>query len=146
MKIVVCCLLCFGIIGGSLAQEGSQKKEIIWETRIETPPQFPGCEFLMNGQSLWQCQQDKIKQFLKNHYKDSSPSLACSVEGMAIASFTISKEDGSIKDIKIIRSLHSSYDKALIDVIKKMPKWKPGTLNGKNIDSNYILPFKTSLN
>ncbi|MEN0051742.1 MAG: energy transducer TonB [Bacteroidota bacterium] len=145
MKIVVCCLFCFGIFSGLLAQEDNSKKKITWESSSETPPQFPGCEFLMNNQSLWQCQQEKIVQFLKEHYEYPSPALVCSVEGTTVASFTIAKEDGSIKDIKIIRSLHPSYDESLVNAIKKMPKWKPGTLNGKNVDINYVLPFKTSL-
>lgn len=61
------------------------------------------------------------------------------VQGRVICQFTVWK-DGSISDIKILRSVHPALDNEAIRLIKGMPKWKPGKQLGKPVASRFTLP------
>jgi protein TonB len=48
--------------------------------------------------------------------------------------------DGLVSDLEILKSGGSSFDKEVIRVCKKMPRWKPAVQNGGNISVSYLLP------
>ncbi len=57
-------------------------------------------------------------------------------------SFVIEK-DGSMTDIKVLRSATPSIDKEAIRVLKSLrTKWKPGVKDGQNVRTLYRLPIK----
>ena len=49
-------------------------------------------------------------------------------------------EKGRVKNIKVMRGFAPEYDKEAIRVVKKLPKWKPGKMNGKAYKSKYCIP------
>ena len=50
-------------------------------------------------------------------------------------------EEGYIKDVLIIKSLHPELDKEFIRIINLLPRFtQPGKLNGKPVRSKYRLP------
>ncbi len=53
--------------------------------------------------------------------------------------------DGSIVDIKVIRGVDRSLDNEALRVVKLMPKWKPGRINGKAVRVKYTLPISFKL-
>lgn len=57
-------------------------------------------------------------------------------------------EDGSITEMKVERGMADcpECDEEAIRLLKKMPKWKPGKLNGKTVKSWYHLPINIKLN
>jgi len=61
------------------------------------------------------------------------------VQGRVIIGFVVEK-DGSISDVKVIRSVDPSLDREAQRVVKSMPKWKPGKLNGKAVRVKYTVP------
>lgn len=50
------------------------------------------------------------------------------------------REKGRVKNIKVMRGFAPEYDKEAIRVVKKLPKWKPGKMNGKAYKSKYCIP------
>jgi protein TonB len=59
-------------------------------------------------------------------------------------SFVIEK-DGTITDIKVLRSATPSLDKEAIRVLKSLrTKWKPGVKDGQNVRTLYKLPIKVT--
>ena len=57
-------------------------------------------------------------------------------------SFVIEK-DGSMTDIKVLRSATPSIDKEAVRVLKSLrTKWKPGVKDGQNVRTLYRLPIK----
>jgi hypothetical protein len=46
---------------------------------------------------------------------------------------------GSIKYCGIYRGFNFEYDKAVLDIVSKMPNWKPAMCDGKTINSLNIL-------
>lgn len=75
---------------------------------------------------------DFNKEFkLKSENKD--------VRGRVYIDFIVEK-NGTITDINIIRDLPSfNAGKKIIEIITKMPKWKPGMQNNKPIRSRFTL-------
>lgn len=59
--------------------------------------------------------------------------------GRCIVSFTVRK-DGSIADVKVVKKLNDAFDSVAVDVVKGMPRWKPGERNGRCIDVRYNIP------
>lgn len=98
----------------------------------ETFPQFPGGHI-----ALVEYLSKNIK-FPKEKEKEKE-----NVRARVVASFTVDK-DGSITDAKIVRSQGEAFDNEALRVINGMPKWIPGTQNGKAVRVKYTLPITFS--
>ncbi|TCD00381.1 energy transducer TonB [Pedobacter psychroterrae] len=55
-------------------------------------------------------------------------------------SFVIDK-DGSITDITVVESMHELLDAEAVRVLQRVPRWKPGTQNGKPVRVKYNIPL-----
>lgn len=53
--------------------------------------------------------------------------------------------NGEITDIKVIRSVHASLDKHLIDLLKNGPHWKPAKHKGRCVRQKMIFPIQVCL-
>lgn len=51
----------------------------------------------------------------------------------------IVNEDGSLSDVKVIRSIIPELDKEAIRLVKSMPKWNPAKQNGKAVKMKYVV-------
>jgi protein TonB len=95
---------------------------------LKNPPQFPGG-------------LPKFYKFLSDNLKYPAAARAKNIKGNVFASFVIEK-DGSLGDIKILRGLGSGTEEEAERVLKSSPKWKPGSLNGKPVRTQYNIPIK----
>ena len=66
------------------------------------------------------------------------------IEGKVIVSFVIEK-DGSVSNIKALKSPHSSLTEEVVRLVKAMPNWNPGTMSGKPVRVKYVLPLSFKL-
>lgn len=62
------------------------------------------------------------------------------IQGRVIVSFVVDK-DGSISNAQVVKSLHPSLDAEALRIINNMPKWIPGTQNGKPVNVKYAVPI-----
>ena len=83
---------------------------------VDEKPSFPGGESAM-------------KSYLNSNVKYPAAAQENGIQGRVIVQFIIEK-DGSISDVKISRSVDPSLDREALRVVKAMPKWNPGKLNG----------------
>ena len=93
---------------------------------IEELPEFPGgaTEFM---------------KWLTRNLRYPKTAEENNINGKVVVSFIINK-NGSISDIKIIKSLDPDCDDEVLRVMKKMPKWKPGTEKGRPVRTQYVIP------
>ncbi|UKN02155.1 energy transducer TonB [Paracrocinitomix mangrovi] len=98
----------------------------------EVDPQFPGGE-------------DAMKNFINQNIEYPLKAQAEGEQGIVYVQFVVQK-DGQIKDVKILRGVSENLDKAAAQVVKKMPKWTPGTQSGKKVSVRYTLPIHFKLN
>ncbi|MEW5676985.1 energy transducer TonB [Flavobacterium enshiense] len=61
-------------------------------------------------------------------------------EGQLICSFTIN-EEGSLKNIRIVKDLGGQSAIEMIRVLQLSPKWQPAIRNGKPFATTYKIPF-----
>lgn len=90
--------------------------EVIEIDKVDEKPSFPGGESAM-------------KSYLNSNVKYPVEAQENCIQGRVIVQFIIEK-DGSISDVKISRSVDPSFDREALRVVKAMPKWNPGKLQG----------------
>ena len=61
------------------------------------------------------------------------------VEDRVIVTFVVER-DGSITDVKVVKSVDPSLDKEAQRVVKSMPHWIPGKQNGSAVRVKYTVP------
>ncbi len=66
------------------------------------------------------------------------------IQGRVVCTFVVER-DGSITDIKVVRSVDPSLDKEAVRVLKVMPKWIPGKQNGSAVRVKFTLPVTFKL-
>ena len=110
-----------------IAQPEPPKEE---ETKVfdvvEQMPTFPG------GQSA-------LLQYLSSNIKYPVVAEENGVQGRVIVTFVVEK-DGSITDVRVVKSVDPSLDKEAQRVVKSMPKWIPGKQNGAAVRVKYTVP------
>ena len=109
----------------------------------EEMPRFPGCEQFYRSKSERQsCANQELMEFVYSNL-EYNPNSA-HVEGTAVVQFVV-KKNGSLSDVKIVKSLSSQLDRAILKMIKKMPKWIPGKQSGQAVAVRFTLPVKIRL-
>lgn len=86
---------------------------------------------------------DDLEEYLNRNLFYPQRMLDLGKEGIVGVQFTIGT-DGSVipESIEILRSPHKDFDKEVIRVIKKMPKWTPGEQRGKKVAVTHTLPIR----
>ncbi len=67
------------------------------------------------------------------------------IQGRVTVQFVVNK-DGSIVDAKVVRSPNEDLSAEALNVVKRMPKWKPARQGGKPVRQRYTLPVMFRLN
>lgn len=65
-------------------------------------------------------------------------------EGVVFVTFIVEK-DGSVSNVKVLRGIGSGCDEEAVRVVRQMPKWTPGYLEGKPVRVVFNLPVKYML-
>jgi protein TonB len=66
------------------------------------------------------------------------------IEGMVVLTFIV-KEDGSVSDVEILRGIGSGCDEEGKRVVEISPKWTPGKIEGKAVNTRMRLPINFKL-
>ena len=83
--------------------------------------------------------QGALMAFLSSNIKYPVVAQENGVHGRVIVGFVVEK-DGSISDVKVMRSVDPSLDREAQRVVKAMPKWKPGKQSGSAVRVKYTVP------
>lgn len=132
MKILIKCLICLFVL--LIYQTTFSQVNNIKDTINNKPILY----LMADKLPVFEGGNNKLQEFLNKNLKwpyDFDGS------GTVLISFII-RSDGSIKDIKVEKSLQIDCDNEAIRVIKLMPKWKPGKLCGKPVDVLIYFPVR----
>jgi len=94
---------------------------------VEQMPSFPGGT-------------QELLQYIAKNLKYPTIAQENGVQGRVICQFVVAK-DGSVQNVRVVRSLDPYCDKEAIRVIQSLPKWIPGKQNGKTVPVYYTLPI-----
>lgn len=98
---------------------------------VEENAQFPGGD-------------EACMKWLQDHIKYPQICIEQNVQGRVQVGFVVNR-DGSIVDVKILRSPDPNLSKEAERVVKMMPKWKPAKQNNKTVRSRFNLPVNFRL-
>lgn len=100
-------------------------------TSVEQMPQFPGGE-------------SELLKYISSHIKYPTIAMENNVQGKVIVQFVVTR-DGSIGEVKVARGKDPDLDKEAVRVVKTLPKFIPGKMNGQAVNVWYTLPINFKL-
>ncbi|MGN7202723.1 energy transducer TonB [Pedobacter sp. SAFR-022] len=98
---------------------------------LEVQPTFPGGI-------------EKFYQYLNKSIKYPPMAAENNIQGKVFVSFVVER-NGTLTDIKVLRSLGGGTDEEAVRVLKASPTWIPGVQNGKQVRVKYNIPISFSL-
>lgn len=105
----------------------NQKSTVIYDV-VEQMPHFPGG-------------QGEFMKYMGSNVKYPKSAVEAKKQGVVIVGFVI-KEDGSVANPKILKSVDADLDAEALRVVGASPKWIPGTQNGKPVSVKYVVPVR----
>mgnify|MGYP005942816859 FL=1 len=110
-------------------REEKKKEEVF--SHVEQMPKFPGGDA-------------ELYKFISNNLNYPAMAIENNVQGRVVVQFVVTK-DGSIGNVKVVRSVDRDLDNEAIRVCKKLPKFIPGKQNGQPVNVWYTLPVTFKL-
>lgn len=98
---------------------------------VEEMPEYPGG-------------MNECLKFISKSVQYPESAKAKGIQGKVIVQCIINT-DGSVSDVKIVRSVSTELDNEAVRIIESMPKWKPAMHKGKVVKCKYTMPIAFSL-
>lgn len=105
------------------------KEEIF--TAVEQMPQFPGGEA-------------ELLKYVATHIKYPTMAAENNIQGRVVVKFVV-KKDGNVGEVVVLRGKDPDLDKEAVRVVKSLPKFIPGKMNGQAVSVWYTLPINFKL-
>lgn len=100
-------------------------------TAVEEQPKFPGGDA-------------ELYKWLSKNIRYPEMAAQNNIQGRVTVQFVVEK-DGSVGEVKIVRGRDPDLDKEAVRVVKSLPKFIPGKMNGQNVRVWYTLPINFKL-
>lgn len=113
--------------GKTEKKDGENSNGTVFEV-VEQMPQFP------NGG------MEGLLKYLSKNVKYPVNAKKNGIQGRVVTNFVVNK-NGSISNVRVLRSVDTELDKEAIRVISSMPNWKPGIQRGEAVRVKYTLPI-----
>lgn len=98
---------------------------------VEQKPQFPGGDVA-------------LLKWISDHIRYPAMAQENNIQGRVTVQFVVTKT-GSIGEVKVVRSKDPDLDKEAVRVVKSLPKFTPGKMNGHAVNVWYTLPIQFKL-
>ncbi len=94
---------------------------------VEEMPEFPGGA-------------EALRNYVADNLQYPKIALENRIQGQVKVKFVISAT-GNVQDVKLSSGVDPSLDKEAIRLVESMPKWKPGSQRGQNVEVAYEIPI-----
>lgn len=105
------------------------KEEVF--TAVEQMPQFPGGEA-------------ELLKYIVSHIKYPTMAAENNIQGRVVVKFVVGK-DGRVGEVVVVRGKDPDLDKEAVRVVKTLPNFIPGKMNGQAVSVWYTLPINFKL-
>lgn len=139
-----CGLLKRGFVRYIQGKTKGKKRSIISPKNFDTSLSTDTLSFNLSSAPHFPGGNDSLFVYLRNNTKYPEFDMALKNQGRVIVSFIIEK-DGSLSDITVPSPLSPSLDREAVRVIRLMPKWVQGKVNGKSVRTMMQLPINFRL-
>ena len=100
-------------------------------TAVEQMPQFPGGDA-------------ELMKYIQKNLKYPPVAMENNIQGRVVVQFVVTKT-GKIGEVKVARSKDPDLDKEAVRVVKTLPDFIPGKMNGQAVAVWYTLPITFKL-
>ena len=100
-------------------------------TAVEQMPQFPGGE-------------PQLIKYIQSHLKYPPVAMENNIQGRVTIQFVVTKT-GKVGEVKVARGKDPDLDKEAMRVVKSLPDFIPGKMNGQSVNVWYTLPITFKL-
>lgn len=104
-----------------------QEEEVYLYDEVDTKPEFPGGE-------------DELNKYLASTFRYPEAVADRNEQGRIEVLFIITKS-GSIENVHVIRGATPLLDTEAIRVVRSMPKWSPGLIKDKPVNTMHVVPI-----
>ncbi|WP_295731299.1 TonB family protein [uncultured Muribaculum sp.] len=111
----------------SIVQEQTADTEKVY-TAVEQMPNFPGGEA-------------ELMKYISDNIKYPAE---IEMQGRVVVKFVVTKT-GKVVEVEVVRGRHPLFDAEAVRVIKTLPDFIPGKMNGKPVNVWYTLPVSFKL-
>ena len=94
---------------------------------VEQEPQFPG------GQGA-------LLKWIGDHLRYPSVAQENGIQGKVTVQFVVTK-NGTVGEVRVVRGKDPALDKEAVRVVKSLPKFVPGKMNGHAVNVWYTVPI-----
>jgi len=114
--------------------------------QLEEMPYFSGCEGIEDLDERKRCSNKKIIAFINSNVQYPELARENGVEGTAVIQFIVEK-DGSLsfEENPILKNPGVGTGKEALRVIRSMPNWIPGKIDGRPVRTILTVPVKFKL-
>ena len=98
---------------------------------VEQKPQFPGGD-------------EALLKFVRDHLHYPPMAQENNIQGRVVVQFVVTKT-GAVGDVRVVRGKDPDLDKEAVRVVKQLPKFIPGKMNGHAVNVWYTLPSQFKL-
>lgn len=115
------------------------------EGTVDQMPRFGGCDEAGSEKEKNVCSKTALINYITSNMKYPKAAAKAGVEGRVIVGFTV-KKNGKVVSPKIESgSKDANLQQEALRMVKTMPNWTPGLLDGKAVDVEMKLPFNFAL-
>ena len=108
----------------------------------EVMPRFPGCEDMgLSKEERQTCSERALLKYVYENVVYPQVALDNGIFGQVVVRFVVEK-DGSITEAEVVRDIGGSCGQAVLQVVESMPKWIPGSQQGRKVRVLFKLPVR----
>ena len=82
---------------------------------------------------------NEFSKWVASQLQYPAEAKAAKVQGRVTLQYTVT-EDGSVKDVAVLRGINEQLDAEAVRVVSSSPKWNPGKRDGKPVPVTYTFP------
>ena len=83
-------------------------------------------------------------KYVANHIKYPTMAAENNIQGRVVVKFVV-KKDGSVGEVQVLRGKDPDLDKEAVRVVRTLPKFIPGKMNGQAVSVWFTLPINFKL-
>jgi TonB family protein len=88
--------------------------------------------------------QSELFSFISKNIKYPEIAKERGIQGIVYVQIVID-ENGEVADLQVMRGVHPLLDNEALRVLRKMPKWIPGSQRGENVPVRIMIPINFNL-
>lgn len=83
---------------------------------------------------------EAMQKWIAEHIQYPTEAIESQTEGKVIVEFIVD-ENGNVTDPQILKGLTLELNNEAMRLVKEMPDWRPGTVNGEAVKTYYTIPI-----